>query len=361
MADRIITTVLGDIKEDRLGVASMQDHIMYDGRAEALRLRKNLPQSKLPIGENDKVSLENVGILHRNAMLAWDAFLQADESAMEREVSLFKKAGGDSILDVSVIGNRIGTCAGISRKTGVNVIASTGFSSSDSWPESLLGLEIGDFLGIMLREIEEGIEGSTVKPGHLHIDMAVYGGDEEKALRAAARAQALTGLSLSVSPADFSKSPEILNIIKEEGASLSRVLIGSATFARKPSFARVIRHPQEYGVCIESAKAVLDAGANIAKPFENTMGFELAGDYDAGDWAEMSGLAALVNQGYARQIVLGNNCRGAIMLHNSGGEGFCRLMYYSIPMLRNAAGISDYAIRQMTELNPARILSRALN
>jgi phosphotriesterase-related protein len=71
----------------------------------------------------------------------------------------------------------------------------------------------------------------------------------------------------------------------------------------------------------------------------------------------MSGLISLINQGYCDQIVLGNDCRARIMLHNFGGEGFCRMLYYTLPMLRDTAGVSDYALRRMTADNPARLLA----
>ena len=150
--------------------------------------------------------------------------------------------------------------------------------------------------------------------------------------------------------------PRTLEILRQENAVLSRVIVSGAPLVDRPPFKEAIRRLERYRVNTEMAKRILDQGMCLSVEFTNTAGAELLGEYDAGDWAQLSGLVELISQGYAGQIVLGTDCCGKTMLRRGGGEGYCRLFYYTLPMLCDAAGISDYAIRQMLYANPMRLL-----
>ncbi len=356
-----IRTVLGDIGPESLGLTSMHDHIMFDGSVLAKRLRKKLPEHSFPIDEHDRVSLENVGILQRNAILAWDALNQDDEEQLALELAEFKENGGDAILELSVPGIRLDTAAirRISEKTGVHVVVSTGFYTGDSWPEQFRGASLEQLRAHMLHEIEHGVQGTDILPGHLKIGIQNLDADETNALRAAAQVCRDTGLSLTVHPSRKAGGDRlaILKLLKAEGAPMERVVMAHTTFTDVPDFATAIRHPEQYRVNTETALRMLDTGCNISKGFLNDFSLELLGEYDAGDWAEMSGLVSVISAGYAGQIVLGNDCCGKIMLRRTGGEGFCRMLWYTLPMLRDVANVSDYALRKMFYQNPARILS----
>jgi phosphotriesterase-related protein len=361
MTDKRIMTVSGLIAPAELGITSMHDHIMFDGSVLGKRLRGKIPPNKLPIREDENVSLENVGMLQRNTILAWDALNQDDEAAMLEEVKLFKRAGGDAILELSVPGILLDTEAEkrISEATGVHVIVSTGFYTADSRPAMFHGMSVAQFREHMRSEIKHGVGGTSIRPGHIKIGVSMLDADEENSLRAAAQVGAETGLSLTIHPGGSAGGAHmrILQICKEEGMDLTRVVMAHTGFTIKPPLAEVIRNPSSFKVSLDLAKAMLDIGCTISTEFLNTMGLELTGGYDSGDWSKWSGLIQVIDQGYCKQIVIGNDCCAKIMLHNFGGEGFCRMLYYTIPMLRNAAGISDYAIRQITVENPRRILA----
>jgi len=355
-----IMTVRGPIDPTALGFTSMHDHIMFDGEYIVNMHRKDLPAHQFPIQMDDKVSLENVGILHRNIFLAADAHNQADEEALTGEVADFKQAGGQAILDVSVPGVSLDPEANIriSEQTGVHIVASTGLYTWDSWPKAYRGLSVAEHYKRMMFEVSNGVGKTSVRPGHVKIAIEYLNQDEENALRAAAQTARDTGLSLTVHPSSGTGDRlRILEIIKEEGLSLKRVVMAHTPVVDKPSFAEVIRHPESYRVNIELALRMLDTGCNISKEFMNTLGLELLGVYDAGDWADLSGLVALIGRGYGGQIVLGNDCCAKIMLRRFGGEGFCRLLWYTLPMLRNVAGVSEHVIQQIFVENPARILA----
>jgi len=355
-----IMTVRGPIDPATLGFTSMHDHIMFNGDYLVNMHRKNLPNHRFPIQMDDKVTLENVGILHRNIFLAAGAHNQTDEEALTGEVADFKQAGGQAILEVSVPGVSLDPEANvrISEQTDVHIIACTGLYTWDSWPKEYHGLTMARHYERMMHEVSNGVGNTSVRPGHVKIALEYLNEDEENALRAAAQTAKDTGLSLTVHPSSGTGDRlRILEIIKEEGLPPERVVMAHTRVVDKPSFAEVMRRPESYRVNIDLAKRMLDTGCNISKELMNTLGLELLGDYDAGDWADMSGLVALISGGYGGQIVLGNDCCAKIMLRRFGGEGYCRLLWYTLPMLRDVAGVSDYVISQIFVENPARILA----
>jgi len=359
MAQQIMT-VQGPISPAALGFTSMHDHIMFNGAPIVKKHRQNLPEHRYPIRMDDQVSLENVGMLHRNIFLAADAHNQDDEAALCGEVADFKQAGGQAILEVSVPGVSLDATAHlrISQQTGVHIIACTGLYTWDSWPEVYRGWSVAQHYQRMMREISQGLENTAIRPGHVKIALEYLNRDEENALRAAAQAAKDSGLSLTVHPSSATGDrPRILEMIKEEGLDLTRVVMAHTPVVDKPSFAEVMRRPESYRVNIGTALRMLDQGCNISKEFMNTLGLELLGAYDAGDWADMSGLVALISRGYGGQIVLGNDCCAKIMLRRFGGEGYCRLLWYTLPMLRDVAGVSALALQQIFTGNPARILA----
>jgi phosphotriesterase-related protein len=359
---RAAMTVCGPISPDEIDLASMSEHVMYDGGFLRERLRGRLRPHCLPISEGDKVCLENVGILQKNCALAWDALRQDDEAAMQKEVMLFGGLGGRTILDLSVCGTRLDAAAlrRISAAAGVSIVASTGFEASDARPAEFSDASAGPggYLRHIRKEIREGIDGTGVRAGHVYVGLLDFGPAEECALRAAAMACGESGLSMTVKLwRGTGCAGRAMKILADEGADLSRVIFAGVPLTTTPGFADALREPSLYRPDTEAAKAILARGCSISHEFSNMMGLELADEYNAGDWAPICALVALIREGYAAQIVVGTGCAGKIALHRSGGEGFCRLIYRGLPVLRDAAGVSDYALRLILRRNPANLLS----
>ena len=114
--------------------------------------------------------------------------------------------------------------AGASRRTGVNIIACTGW-----WTEKtrfLSGVSVDRLARGFIREIREGIAGTGIKAGILKgaSDKAGVLPEEETILRAVARAHHATGVPImlhSFSPGQVGRRQ--IAILKEEGVPLDRV------------------------------------------------------------------------------------------------------------------------------------------
>jgi phosphotriesterase-related protein len=362
-AGKTVMTALGPIAPEELGFTSMHEHVMFQGAVLARRMREMIPAGHgLPIDADDKVSLENVGLLLNNSIMAWDALVQDDEDVMAGEVQDFKDAGGGAIVEVSVPGIQLATAPmrNISRRTGVHIVVSTGFYTWDSWPEEFRGLGVREYKRHMEGEIRHGVQGTDIRPGSLKIALEDLNEMEENALRAAAQLCGETGLPLTIHPClkPGADQIQVIRILREEGVDLGRVVFAHTPVVSRPGLFRdLIDNPGLVKVTTELALRIMDEGANCSIEFENPLGFEMMGRYNLGDLWKTSGICKIIEAGYSGQLVLGNDCCGRTMLRRGGALGYLRLMGYGLTTLRDVAGVPESAIRRITVENPARILA----
>ena len=148
---------------------------------------------------------------------------------MERVVNDLKQAkqgGVDTIVDATtlVLDRNINFLAEVSRRSGVNIVASTGW-----WlnvPFLFAGVSDDQLAELFTRDIEQGISGTNIKAGILKSasDKEGVTPQEETILRAVARAHLKTGVPIilhSYSPGQVGRQQ--LPILKEEGVDLKRV------------------------------------------------------------------------------------------------------------------------------------------
>ena len=361
MGKKIIRTVLGDIEPEKLGFTSMHEHVMFYGAVLAKRMRPSLPPNDLALKEDDKVDITNVGRLIDNSILSYDALIQDDTETMVGECIDFKRDGADSILELSVPGLSInmGSLKEISLRSGLNIIASTGFYTSDSWPKELCDRAESFYQRHMETEIERGITGTDIRPGSLKIALNSLDPMEEKALRAAGRISRDTGLPLTIHPCERigGDRMRVVRILREEGTDLRKVVLAHTKVEKKPvSFAEAMYRPELYEVSVDEAERLFDTGINLCFELQNTLGFEMNGEGHYGEYGKLAGIYQLIKKGYTDQMVLGNDVCGRTMLRRSGGMGYMRLTTYVIPALLEA-GVSSKDMDIITKVNPARILA----
>jgi phosphotriesterase-related protein len=147
---------------------------------------------------------------------------------VERDLTEAKRGGVDTIVDVAPYPARdVSLQAEVSRKSGVNVIVSTG-----SWLDVPLAFNnvstdrIADFYA---REITEGVDGTGIRAAIIKCasDRGGVKPNEEKVLRAAARASLRTGAPIMT----HTWAPERIGeqqvaVFEDEGVDLDRVCIG---------------------------------------------------------------------------------------------------------------------------------------
>lgn len=357
-----IKTVLGSVSADEFGVTSMHEHMLSNGSVLHERERHLIPHD-ISVDPDEAVSLNNIGLLRRTFFLTWDAVNIDDEATMIEEVTDFKKSGGSAILDLSVPGLRrdILSVARISKESGVHVVTSTGLYTEDSWPLQFKDMTIKEYMKYMYGEIEEGIDDTVIKAGHVKIGVLQLSDRQEKVIRAASRVADQTGLSLTIHPGFTADSDGyvIAEILKTESVKPERVIFAHIqNFLVERNIKKLVTNPGTWQLNIDYARKLLDLGYNLSfDSFGQIYDRELAGTVQPTDWQRMGALISLINSGYASQLIVGTDTFLKFSLRRFGGEGYCRLTKYVIPLL-NEMGISERHINMITIENPRRLLSR---
>jgi len=189
-----VNTVLGPIDSKDLGFTLMHEHILV-GFAGVYRDYPEL------LGENP----------------------------LERAVNELEKAkegGIDTIVDATTtdLGRDIEMIAEASRRSGVKIIAVAGWWLDT--PRFFAGVTADQLAKVFVREVEEGISGTTIKAGLLKAasDYGEMSSQEKTVLRAVARAHLKTGVPIvlhSYSPGQVGRQQ--LAVLKEEGVPFGRV------------------------------------------------------------------------------------------------------------------------------------------
>ncbi len=356
-------TVCGPIRPEDLGFTSMHEHVLCNSAFTRDRYAPFIPPDA-PVGEEELVSLKNVGLLKHAFILSKDVLRMDDVAVMSEEVSFFKKSGGNAIVEMSTPGIRsdVNGLRQISKNSGVHIIAPTGIYAFDNWPDKFKEMDVQELTAYMLDEAENGIEGTDVYPGHIKVAADVDNQPQElNAIKAAVRVSLETGMMVTVHQGMFLSKNQgqiIADAIKNEGGDFSRIVMGHCSkyfVDNNPD--KAILEPESWKLNIDHAKNLLDQGLNIAVDlFGHFWDGEAVGWISPTDWQQMAGLVALIKAGYSRQIVLGTDCFIKILLRNYGGEGYCRLTDYVIPTL-SRLGIPDKDIQNLTIENPTRLLS----
>ncbi len=364
-----ITTVLGDIRPEELGFTSMHEHTVCDMTMFRRRYEAFLPPD-LPVSYEDPISLSNLYVLKHAIILSKDVLDLNDEALFTEEARDFAESGGRAIVDMSVTGLRtdIEAVRRISQNSGLHIVASTGFYAEDSWPERFRNYSADDFKTFIRNEIENGIDGTNIKAGHIKAaitDNTAFSvtpfSDLQKAmLKGAVIASNQTGVSISVHPPlDFKERViEVADFMIGSGADPERTVISHQEIFFVPqNLITLVTDPSSWRLDLSLARHLLDKGFNISiDSFGHCYDTEPIGEIITNDWQRLAGLIALVKEGYSNQIVLGTDVYLKLMTRRRGGEGYCRLTGYVVPVLREA-GVNEADIRKLTTDNPARILA----
>lgn len=236
------------------------------------------------------------------------------------------------------MGRDVRALARAARETGVAVIAATGWYYAPFHTPEVDALDVEQLTEVLVREIEDGIDGSGIRPGVLgelgsHGDVPTAA--EAKVLRAGARAALATGLSLATHAQLGRGGPAQLDLLTGEGLPAHRVSIGHQDLLDDP------------GVHRELAAS----GAYVA--------FDTVGksSYQSDD-TRLRLLLALVEAGHADRALLSCDVSRHGYLRSEGGQGYGHLFAAFLPRLR-AAGADDDLIDLLTRRNPLRFLTGA--
>ena len=356
-----ITTVTGDIKPEELGLTAMHEHVLCNF---AIMEGMPIPPEKLVLAPENFAFLRNGG-----SVFSKECSFNDDVDYMTAELKAFKKnVGGGAICDASPIGIRgkVELLKVASERSGVHLICSTGLYVKDTQPKEFSGKDENYMRERFEREIEDGIDGTGIKPGFvkcalntLNEEKTAIDDQELASLRACAKTAAKYGLSLQVHTHGQLTHEIILNAVDIMLGECG-LLPGKLLMLHMDSFLRTESDLMKYvseeaavrTISNELALKILEQGINIGydswgTPFTNY----LPDDYD-----RMKGLVELLRKGYDAQIVFGHDVLGKAHGITKGYYGYNRFAEL-IPFMLKPLGFGDDVIRKLMIENPARILA----
>jgi phosphotriesterase-related protein len=341
-----VMTVLGPIPVEDLGVTLTHEHILSDvgcnGPEPQEASRKHLFHHPLTID-----ILGEVRVLPQSNR---DNQRLTDTSLLSDEVARFAHLGGQSIVEVTLdgFGRDVVGLQEVSRRSGVNIVASAGYYIELSHPPRLRSMSIDDIADEIVRDVTEGVPGTGVRAGslgELGIDVD-FTAQEEKCLRAACRASARTQVPLTIhTPGGSARSHEyrrrILDIVEAEGADIRHTIIE-----------HVYIRPSDFDSQLEiAARGAFLGYDGISCDFN--WGFRGSGPCDH----ELAvDIRRLIDAGFINQVLLSHDVHLKIMLTAYGGGGYGYLLRTFLPRLREQ-GVTDEQIHTILVDNPRRYFS----
>lgn len=306
-----VFTVLGPISPESLGITAIHEHLQF-----------GMPGWEHASQEyfNRAIAFEKI----KNALLD------------------FQRRGGQTIVDCTnwSMGRDIEFYQTLSRSTGVNIIACTGFREERVIPGNLVELsEDVDFIaGLFIRELTEGMVTGFMRKTPVRAGIIKVGNSEDRITaleesfyRAAARAAQQTGAAITTHGSAMALRQ--LELLVGEGLDASRIIVGHCD--ESPD--------------IERDKEMARKGAYVAYD-------RAAYDSTRRDKRRVELVKAMVDAGFATQVLISCDAIGYGHLYPEPGRSFSYLLSGLVPLLRHA-GLSEETVSTILAENPKRVLA----
>jgi phosphotriesterase-related protein len=261
-----------------------------------------------------------------------------------------KAAGVDTIIDLSPsgAGRDVRCLEEVSRRSGVHIVACTGFRFA---PESYNVQTVEQIAEVYIREIEQGIENTGIKAAVIKVasQSAAVTPGEEKGFKAAARASKATGVPIETHSDALRRGGETqAGVFEAEGLSPARVSLGHSDDSddvnyliglAKRGYTLGIDHVF-YGA-IRSAKGQPEYfKEKLQVPWQKRAGY----------------VKQLIDAGFGNRIFLSNDWE--LDRDKINPDGFLFNTRKTIPYLEQL-GVSQRDIYAITVDNPKRFFGRS--
>ena len=256
-----------------------------------------------------------------------------DQEAAVTELSAFKAAGGNAVVEVTPVdyGRDLDGLVALSRRSGVHIVGATGLHKDEFSAPYTSRFDEDQLADTFMRELRVGVNGvraGVIKLGS-SLDQITPG--ERRAFRAAARAQRATGAAITTHTQAGRLALEQLELLLGAGADPERIIIGHLDRLLDTDY----------------HEAVLRTGAYV--------GYDQIGKPQyATDERRAEALAVLVSRGHgAKLLVSGDLGRKSYWSAYGGKPGLDYVPKTFLGMLC-AAGLSAGQAEALVLSNPAR-------
>ncbi len=261
------------------------------------------------------------------------------------EVSRFRAAGGDCIVDATPagVGRDPAGLLAISRNSGVHVVMGCGYYVADLHPPQLAEASEEQIADWITRDLADGVAGTGIRAGligEIGLSWPVRPA-EEKVLRAAVAAQNRTGAVLMVHPGRDSQAPlQIVSLARDAGGDPARLIVAhmERTIFSLEDFAKLAAT----GCYLEFDLFGIESAYYPWSPIDMP-----------NDATRIDYIIQLCERGYASQLLMSHDIDMKVRLQKYGGEGYGHILRNVRPLMRRK-GLSEAEIRTLIAENPAR-------
>jgi phosphotriesterase-related protein len=343
MAAGQVRTVLGDVAPEAIGATLTHEHLLIEfshWRRVAGVLSPEQDPSRLP-----PLSWESSGRARRYGNPV-DYRLDDEETAIA-ELVRFRDAGGGCIVDATNwdLGRRAEPLARIARATSVHIVMGCGNYVGAHHPLDMDRLSEDEIVAAIVRDVTEGADGTEIRAGIIGEigSEAPMTANECKALRAAARAQRLTGAPLLIHPGRDPSAPlETVRVVIEAGGDPERTIVG-----------HIDRTLFELTQMVELAQTGCYLEFDLFG--QESSYYSLAPIDMPNDAGRIEHLQGLIAEGFGERLLVAQDICRKTSLVRYGGDGYGHILENVVPVMRRK-GMAEEQIQTILVGNPARIL-----
>ena len=308
----VIRTVLKDLPPEALGGGATLFHEHMSFSADFMPKLLSLMRAQAGRGAGPAPA----------AQTGQKYFMQ-DIDLMVEEISTARKEGVACLVDGghADMGRSLDFLKQLSKLSGMPIVASAGYYTSPFYPPEIGTMSEDQIAEELIRQVHAEPIGAFGEIGSSDQITA----DERKVFRAVAKAHLATNLPIFTHTAFGKAAVEQLDIFESMGVKPQRVVIGHLGGLVDPK--------------VEVHKAICKRGAFV--------GFDRQGG--PGDAAQVPMVMALIEAGYADNLMFASDFSSAAQLKRNAGGGYAKTVTVFAPKLRQAG-----AQRRDATRNPGR-------
>jgi len=258
-------------------------------------------------------------------------FFMQDIDWMTEEMQVAKREGIACLVDGGHpdMGRDIDFLRRLSERSGMPIVAGGGFYTQPFYPAELSTMSEEQLVQALVKQVEDDPIGVFGEIGSWDF----ISKDERKVFRAIGKAHVATNVPIFTHTGIPGKSAlEQLDLLEDAGVAPDRVVIGHLGNLVDPR--------------VEVHRAVCRRGAFV--------GFDRQGG--PGDDQVVPMVMALIEAGFADNLMFASDFSSAAQTKRRGGEGYAKTLTVFVPKLK-AAGASDEVLRRIMQDNPRRFLA----
>lgn len=338
-----VNTVTGPTPVESLGVTLLHEHLFLHNQV-AYRPH---PDPEYDYLKEKPVSVEDLALLREYPYASLDNLTIDDSDTLTRELEQYSRYGGNSLVEVTGwnCGRDPKKLRDLSIRTGVKIIMGCGLYRESSFPNWAHAEGDEQIAERMIQEIQQGVvvtEGIVVKPGIIG-EIGIERGftpANQKALRAAARAQLQTHLPLTVHLPGWERyGHEVIDICEAYGVDPGALVLDHMDASTiDPQYQLSLA---KRGVYLEFDG--IGMGLFLYHEKQSPCDNEIA-----------QAVVRILDAGFGKQVLLSQDVFLKIQWQRYGGNGYAHILRSFVPRLKQL-GLDDATCRTLLVENPRQI------